>query len=159
MKRNFDDLKLLDAALSDESWEGCSARLRSEGLATLRATKRMRRRGAIGGQIAAMITIIAGLWFSLSGTKAPIGNRGRNIASAAGMPGTQVPDQDQKESYITEEQMLAMFPKGSCVLAEINGQKQLVVFGEQQMTGASEVGEQRRASKISNSKLEAPGKS
>jgi hypothetical protein len=27
---------------------------------------------------------------------------------------------------ITEEQMLAIFPAGSCLLAEINGEKQLV---------------------------------
>jgi hypothetical protein len=30
--------------------------------------------------------------------------------------------------YITEEQMLALFPKGSCTIAEIDGQTQLIFF-------------------------------
>jgi hypothetical protein len=30
--------------------------------------------------------------------------------------------------HITEAQMLALFPKGSCIIAEIDGQTQLIFF-------------------------------
>jgi len=30
--------------------------------------------------------------------------------------------------FISEEEMLALFPPGSCVVAEVNGQKELVFF-------------------------------
>ena len=33
--------------------------------------------------------------------------------------------------HITEAQLLALFPKGSCLIAEINGQEQLVFFDHQ----------------------------
>jgi hypothetical protein len=32
------------------------------------------------------------------------------------------------EQFISEEEMLAMFPPGSCLVAEVNGQKMLVFF-------------------------------
>ena len=55
MKNTFEHVKLLDAALVDESWESCSARLRNEGLASLRARRRIRARCLNGGQIAALL--------------------------------------------------------------------------------------------------------
>ena len=41
MKNNFEELRLLDAALADESWESCHARLRSEGCPLTKMTKVM----------------------------------------------------------------------------------------------------------------------
>src|SRR5436305_7447197 len=126
MKKSFDDLKLLNAALADENWESCNARLRNEGLATLRSAKRMRQRLATAGQIAATVTVIAALWWGSH--RISIRNRdlqfARNESPKVAMKGLQ----DKAGTYITEEQMLEMLPKGSCVLAEINGQRQLVIF-------------------------------
>lgn len=35
---------------------------------------------------------------------------------------------DEGPQYISEEELLAMFPQGSCTIAEVNGQKELIFF-------------------------------
>ena len=37
---------------------------------------------------------------------------------------------DKGPQYISEEELLAMFPKGSCTIAEVNGQKELIFFDQ-----------------------------
>jgi hypothetical protein len=46
------------------------------------------------------------------------------VARTSGPPSSRA----AKAQFISEEEMLAMFPPGSCVVAEINGQKELVFF-------------------------------
>ena len=48
--------------------------------------------------------------------------RGANISMTE--PAQPMPS--LKQPFITDDQLLLLFPKGSCVLAEVNGQKELV---------------------------------
>jgi|1185.fasta_scaffold142798_2 hypothetical protein len=174
MKNTFEHVKLLDAALVDESWESCSARLRNEGLASLRARRRIRARCVNGGQIAALLVFVAGVWFSfhaapitdrnraseLRGQEAanPASIRDERVEVAATQAGGRETSRD-KETYITEEQMLAMFPQGSCVVAEINGEKQLVVFENLESAKARLPGETKPDSKMLSPRRHSPGRS
>ena len=127
MKTNSDELKLIRAALADQNWESCQARLRNHGLTTLRAAKRSRARLNVIGQLSALAIVLALLW--------SLGQHTRNLSSSGARPLAELQPQSTlfassrvSVSYITEEQMLAIFPKGSCILAEVNGQKELVFF-------------------------------
>ena len=128
MKNNSDELKLLDVALADETWEGYQASLRSRGLATVRAARRSRTRLILTGQISALLILSAAVWWNLGArSRSSSDNEARTISKSHAQNTLLVYSHDTAP-YITEEQMLAMFPKGSCVLAEINGQKQLVLL-------------------------------
>jgi hypothetical protein len=41
--------------------------------------------------------------------------------------------------FISEQQMLTLFPAGSCVIAEVNGQKELVFFDAQKAAAGFEL--------------------
>src|SRR5882672_3220475 len=137
MKSNSDELRLLDAALADETWHSCHELLRSEGLATLRAAKRSRSIRISCAQISTLVLLLLAAWWNLSprtvfssrnGARA--GDASRSISRPSESQQSLNPLLSSRETtpYITEEQMLALFPKGSCVLAEINGQTELVFF-------------------------------
>ena len=141
MKRDFDEAKLLDAVLADESWESCNARLHGDALAALRAGKKSRARWMTAAQIMALAALLGAMWWSFSGPRDVPGSQQlrRDTAfanlSQADLRSDVLRTGDVSRSadnvpYITEEQMLAMFPEGSCVLAEVDGQKQLVVLDE-----------------------------
>src|SRR5947208_1353952 len=66
MKTNSDQLRLLNAALADETWHSCHERLRSDGLATLQAAKRSRSRRILSAQISALVLVLAAAWWNLS---------------------------------------------------------------------------------------------
>jgi hypothetical protein len=110
---------LLNTVMADDDWLALNASLKREAMATMDAARRRRRvqhslcRFAC---VAALLTAVA-WWFrpSVPGN-AP-------VTQAAAQP---VPAIDQQ--YIGEEEMLAAFPPGSCVLAEIDGQKRLIFF-------------------------------
>ncbi|SRR6266581_8485253 len=145
MKNNFDDLKLVNTALADQSWEAYSAQLRNEGLARLRA-KRLNRRLISYAQFAAILTISAVVLWNFNGPRAVPGSQPLRAASSA--PNSSRADlhsnalraEDSSRSsgnstpYITEEEMLAMFPKGTCVVAEVNGQKELVFLDQKSLS-------------------------
>jgi hypothetical protein len=128
MKNNCEDLKLLNAALADETWESFQARLRTQTTATLRSSKRRRALFTFSAQLAALLAVIAAAWFNL-GPRAHVASRNQAQAilqshsQASAPPSSRNPD-----SYITQEEMIAMFPKDTCVLAEVNGQTELVFF-------------------------------
>jgi hypothetical protein len=136
MKNDFERLKLLDALLADETWDTCSGQVHHNGLAALRATKKSRGRHTTAVQMIAVIAV-----FSAAATVLIQPERGwlsrSSVESAGPSPQQATPAPLQSTtaqiSYITEDQMVAMFPEGSCVLAEIDGHKQLVVLDE---TGA-----------------------
>ncbi len=64
--------------------------------------------------------------------KAPTVNLG--VTATAVSPGepkkAAAAEPDTGPQYISEEEMLAMFPKGSCTIAEVNGQKELIFFDQ-----------------------------
>src|SRR5437870_3422680 len=123
MKSNSDELKLLDAALADETWHSCHERLRSEGLTTLRAAKRSRSIRILSAQISTFLLLFLAVWWNLSPrtvfssrNEARAGDASRSISrpSEAQQSVNPLPSSRDPTAYITEEQMLALFPKGSC---------------------------------------------
>jgi hypothetical protein len=112
------DDTLLDAMLCDESWQCASAAFKAEALKTFRSRQRLRRLTRWGGSVAALAAIVVGLghWLARP-ARAP-----RQIAAApASAP--SVPD---KARYLTDAELIAAFPKGSCFIAEVDGRKELV---------------------------------
>ena len=109
-----------------------------------------------------MIAVIAGVWWGFDGMFSGNGAAGTansstvsqatrsSIASQhSAMASTEnVVSQQEGGAYISEEQMLAMFPKGSCVLAEINGEKQLVVFQGKEAVAGTERAEAKGDAKL-----------
>jgi hypothetical protein len=139
MKKSFDELKLVDAALADEGWESCHDEIASAGLAALRGKKRSRHRLLLGVQVLGLLTAFAAAWWCLNGLRIGPGSQrvqmGDDVLNLTrtGLQADALRAADgsrARAAYITEEQMLAMFPKGSCVVAEVNGEKQLVFLDE-----------------------------
>ena len=114
---------LLNAVLADDDWQALNCSLKREALAALGAERRRRRlRLSLGQAVCAVALLIGGGWWLLPPTPghAPVAHR-------PGEPG-QLASPGAGGRFITEDQMLAMFPAGSCVVAEVNGQKELVFF-------------------------------
>ena len=59
MKKDFEQSKLLDALLADETWDTCSGRLQSNAIAAVRATKKSRARRTVAIQIMAVLAVVA----------------------------------------------------------------------------------------------------
>jgi len=119
--RKPNDLEaLLNAVLADDDWQALNGTLKREALAAFGVERRRPRLRRSLEHAACMATLLAwvGWWLcSAIPGPAPIAQKpGRIGLSAVGKP------------FISEEQMLAMFPAGSCVVAEIDGQKELVFF-------------------------------
>jgi hypothetical protein len=108
---------LLDAVLTDGDWDALNGSLKREALAVIGATRRRRRLQSRAGQAvcAAALLVATGWWLrSPASHEVPMAK-----ASPQAGPGGQ---------FISEAEMLAMFPSGSCVVAEVDGQKELVFF-------------------------------
>jgi predicted PurR-regulated permease PerM len=128
MKTNPEDLKLLNAALADESWQSFQSYLCAQTTDALRSSRRRRLALSYTLQLAAVILVIATVWSTFS-------QRSRTLSPRQTQPQLQVNSEAptisasaSNPSYITQDQMLAMFPKDTCVFAEINGQPELVFF-------------------------------
>jgi hypothetical protein len=139
---------LIQRALADENWNAFDTQLRANARQTFSAVKRRRRIAFVGAQAAALIVAGIAAWSLLQPRNTDeLGSRGHQPAqnSAFKNPRAVMPAATGENSasqfarladpeepsvsppkIITEEQMLAMFPAGSCLLAEINGEKQLV---------------------------------
>jgi len=128
MKTNPEDLKLLNAALADETWESFQSGLRAQTTATLRSSKRRRALFTFSAQLAALLALIVAAWFNL-GSRAHPASRDQTQAILQSPSQTPaIPTSLDSGSYVTQDQMLALFPKNTCVLAEIDGQTELVFF-------------------------------
>ena len=108
---------LLNAVLTEGDWHALDHSLRREALAAIGAARRKRRWLYRTGHAAgvALLLVGAGWWL-----RPPASNE-VPVAKAAVQPALD-------GRFISEEEMLAMFPAGSCVVAEVNGQKELVFF-------------------------------
>jgi len=109
---------LLDATLRDETWQAASAAFKAEALRTFRVRQRVRRLTRWAGGVAALAAAIAGVahWFSPRAT-AP-----RPIMVAH----VEVPRAPAKPRLLTDAELVAAFPKGSCFIAEVDGKKELI---------------------------------
>ena len=126
MNRNFDperDDWLLDRVLDDEGWQQACAALKTAAVGTFRARQRqrrwMRRAGAVAIVAVGMAIDAAVHWHGRRQAPLP-----PQIASKEPAP----PVASAAPRYLTDQELLALFPRGSCFLAEVGGKKQLVFF-------------------------------
>ena len=109
---------LLDALLQDETWQTANAAFKAEVLGTFRARQRVRRLTRWAGSVAAFVAVGAGVvhWFG------PPAAPPQHITVAH----TQAPKAPDKPRHLTDQELVAKFPKGSCFIAEVDGKKELV---------------------------------
>ena len=110
---------LIDRALADESWSVFDLGLRNHALHSFKTAKRRRRARRLAIQICCPLMVVTAAAL-LSFRQHP--SFRREVVSNPPKPAAPV----TLRSVITEQQLLEMFPPGSCLLAEVNGQKQLV---------------------------------
>jgi hypothetical protein len=121
MKTNPDpnrDDPLLDAILGDESWQAASAAMKARATESLVARRLHRRlmRWVVGVVAVSAVALVAVL--------RP--NRTGSVAEPVVPVSRDVPEMAVGLHYMTDEQLLACFPAGSCMLVEVDGQKELV---------------------------------
>jgi hypothetical protein len=114
------DDTLLDAVLRDENWQTTNAAFKAEALGTFRARQRVRRLTRWAGSVAALAAVMAGVVHWLDRPAAA--PRQITVAHAV------VPKAPDKPRHLTDQELVAAFPKGSCFIAEVDGQKELVFF-------------------------------
>ena len=120
-----DVVVLLDAVLADEHWRALDGALKRKALAALSVERRKRSLRLQTGQLACAILLLVGAgWWLHSPTL-----KRESVVQRSTPPASP----DARERFISEEAMLAMFPRGSCVVAEVNGQKELVFFDAQKV--------------------------
>ncbi len=109
---------LLDTVLGDEEWEAANTTLRAGTLAAFRHRRRRRR----------LARALAGLLVLTAVIGAACHWRGRWAATPAQVTSsrTVAPKPPGQVRYLSDSELLALFPKGSCVLAEVDGRKELV---------------------------------
>ena len=121
MRTNSDperDQALLDTVLGDENWQATSAAFKAEALRTFHARQRVRRLTRWAGSMAALVALIVGVAHWPGRTAAP--PRQVTIARA------EVPRAPDSTGRLSDRELVAKFPKGSCFIAEVDGRKELV---------------------------------
>ena len=113
---------LLSAVLQDESWQTTNAAFKAEALGAFRARQRVRRLTRWSGWMAALAAVVAcGVhWL------------GRPVVFPPQMAAQphEAPRESGKQRYMTDEELVASFPEGSCFLAEIDGKKKLIFLDQ-----------------------------
>jgi hypothetical protein len=110
---------LIDSAVLDETWRAFDSRLRDNAIQSFAVAKRRRRVRRLAMQICVLV-MVAGTATVLSFRQDP--SSGAKILLRPSEPAAPV----APRSVITEQQMVDMFPPGTCLLAEVNGEKQLI---------------------------------
>jgi hypothetical protein len=120
--------RLIDAVLADDDWHALKANLHTQALGALAAARRKRQRRSrlLQGVVGAMLLAAFG-WTLTS----PVSFRSPAIRSTTLSAGPGPAPVPAASSYISEAEMLAMFPAGSCVVAEIDGQKEVIFLDPQ----------------------------
>jgi hypothetical protein len=121
MNSNLDREKenaVLDAVLRDEEWQAAAATLKAGALATFHQRQRQRRLTRAAGA-ALVLTAAFVVAFHWSGRRAA--NPSQVVASRG-----QTPKKSGEVRYLSDEELVALFPKGSCLLAEVDGRKELI---------------------------------
>ena len=112
------DDALLDATLQDEIWQATNAALKKEALGIFRTRQRVRRLARWTGSVAATVAVLASVahWV---GRPAP-------PSQQVALVMTQAPKAPDKLRHLTDQDLVAAFPKGTCFIAEVDGKKELV---------------------------------
>ena len=117
-----DESILLDAILADENWAALDASLRRDALASLRTSRRRRRlRVWAAGFGTGAIALAAAFWGAQRAPRPVFPGKG---AASPPVPFTMI------VRNFTEDELLAMFPKGSCVFAEVDGKTRFFILDE-----------------------------
>ena len=121
MRTNSDpegDDALLDTLLQDENWQTANAAFKTEAMRTFHVRQRIRRLTRWAGSVAVLAAVTAGVALWSGRLAAPP----RQITMArAGLP--KAPEQPRR---LSDRELVAAFPKGSCFIAEVDGKKELV---------------------------------
>ena len=132
---------LLDAILRDENWQQTSAACKAQALEKFQAHQRTRRLTRwTGGVLATVLVLTCGLhWLILPPSQMPIPLRAvvQQVAVPSRLPNATplqqmakdakaTPIQSPKPEYLSDQELLAAFPAGSCFLAYVDGKKELV---------------------------------
>jgi hypothetical protein len=122
---NMNDCEgMLDAVLTDERWQTVSEDLKHQALGALRhARQRRQLRMQISQAIFALILLGSLAWWFHSPA-----SKSKSVVSQTADAIPPVSSAASQGPFVSEEEMLAMFPPGSCVLAEVDGRKELVFF-------------------------------
>jgi hypothetical protein len=111
---------LLNAVLADDDWHALNCSLKREALTAIGVARRRRRLVIWFGQgTCAAALLVGAVWWLRPPSRGDM-----TVAEISGQP----PSAHTEKHFIGEDEMLAMFPAGSCVVAEVNGQKTLVFF-------------------------------
>jgi hypothetical protein len=112
---------LIEAALQDESWQASNAALKAEALKAFQRRHRARRLIWWAGSVA-VVAIGAGVavhWLARPAHLVPGPEpRPAQLLTSTNSPPTQ----------LTDQQLLACFPTGTCFIAEVDGEKRLVFY-------------------------------
>ena len=116
---------LLDAVLRSEQWESTEAKFKAQAMAAFETQQRVRHWTRFAASIALLAIAIAGTIY----LSKPSSTVQSNLALAEPPPvapslAESLPSGSSR--FLTDEQLLASFPEGSCFIAEIDGHKELV---------------------------------
>jgi hypothetical protein len=110
--------RLVDFVLQDEQWEELNVALKLQTLGRFRSRQRVRRFARRVCGVTALAAALAGaaLWFDHRATPSP-------QVKAVNVPAPQARGTTHS---LTDKELLAAFPRGSCFIAEVDGKKELV---------------------------------
>ena len=130
-ERMQESAALVDAVLADRDWGFLQSRVRREAVAAL-AMATHRRAQVRRTMLSSMVVLLAACagWLSSVLRKQPL-----PVASPGGL------SRATEQRFVSEKEMLAMFPSHSCVIAEVDGEKQLVFFDAKKAKEGFEVSE------------------
>jgi hypothetical protein len=114
---------LLAAVLRDDGWQAANAAGKVQALGVFQARQRVRRWTRWGGGLAvlAAAAVCAAHWLAGPAAESP-----RRLALKA--PGAPPAVETGSKLYLTDSELIALFPPGSCFLAEVDGKKKLVFY-------------------------------
>jgi len=109
--------RLLEAVLSEGSWQAGSASFKNQALGAYRARQRVRQAGraaCLAGMV--LCAVGASYWAGWPVSRSPGSESQAGFGEAAAKPAR----------FMSDAELVASFPAGSCFLAEIDGRLQLV---------------------------------
>ncbi len=115
------DESLVDAVLNDDTWRSHSANAKAQVLEAFRAYQRQRFVSRLG-TAALAVSLLVGIAFVRN---LPNGPASQGASATAIQPAAVA-----SAPSLNDEQLLSLFPKGSCFLAEVDGRKQLVFMDQ-----------------------------
>ena len=112
---------LLEAILRDEQWCLSDADRKTQALKVFQGRHRARRLARWGGGMAglAVVCLFLAFWRREAGDL-----NGRQAAERAFAVGVA----PEKQGDLSDSELLALFPEGSCFLAEVDGKKKLIFY-------------------------------